>query len=91
MHTRTRQTVISSIAAADEAGIKLRRTLRHDPFLMSDEFFSDNPEDYLQGFPSQGIGPHSRSRRVRLTSLIRPATNATNQQNGTLGPVHTTP
>jgi redox-sensitive bicupin YhaK (pirin superfamily) len=41
--------------------VKLRRSLgasqvaRHDPFLMLDEFFSDDPNDYLAGFPSH---PH---------------------------------
>jgi redox-sensitive bicupin YhaK (pirin superfamily) len=41
--------------------VKLRRSLgasqlaRHDPFLMLDEFFSDNPDDYLAGFPAH---PH---------------------------------
>ncbi len=53
--------VIPSIAASDGAGVKLRRSLgstqsvRHDPFLMLDEFFSDDPDDYLAGFPSH---PH---------------------------------
>ncbi|MBI1866958.1 MAG: pirin family protein [Methylocystis sp.] len=61
MTTRKLQTVIPSIAASDGAGVKLRRslgsaqTLRHDPFLMLDEFFSDNPDDYIRGFPSH---PH---------------------------------
>ncbi len=59
--TRTLFRVIPSVAASDGAGVKLRRslgssqTLRHDPFLMLDEFFSDNPDDYLAGFPSH---PH---------------------------------
>ena len=61
MTTRTLQRVIPSIPASDGAGVKLRRSLgaspllRHDPFLMLDEFFSDNPEDYLAGFPAH---PH---------------------------------
>jgi redox-sensitive bicupin YhaK (pirin superfamily) len=61
MTTRELQRVIPSIPASDGAGVKLRRslgstqTLRHDPFLMLDEFFSDNPDDYLAGFPSH---PH---------------------------------
>src|SRR3954471_1461711 len=55
------QRVIPSVAASDGAGVKLRRSigasaqLRHDPFLMLDEFFSDNPDDYLAGFPAH---PH---------------------------------
>ncbi|HWU68502.1 MAG TPA: pirin family protein [Stenotrophobium sp.] len=61
MTTRTLQNIIQSIPASDGAGVKLRRSLgatqalRHDPFLMLDEFFSDNPDDYLAGFPSH---PH---------------------------------
>ena len=59
--TRELATLIPSIAAADGAGVKLRRSLgsgldqRHDPFLMLDEFFSDDPDDYIAGFPSH---PH---------------------------------
>jgi quercetin 2,3-dioxygenase len=61
MTSRTLQKVIPSIAASDGAGVKLRRSLgasqlaRHDPFLMLDEFYSDDPNDYLAGFPSH---PH---------------------------------
>jgi quercetin 2,3-dioxygenase len=61
MHTRTLQQIIPSIPASDGAGVKLRRSLgqsqaaRLDPFLMLDEFFSDNAEDYLAGFPDH---PH---------------------------------
>jgi redox-sensitive bicupin YhaK (pirin superfamily) len=61
MTTRSLQKVIPSIPASDGAGVKLRRSLgasqlaRHDPFLMLDEFYSDDPKDYLAGFPSH---PH---------------------------------
>ncbi|MCU0736209.1 MAG: pirin family protein [Methylotetracoccus sp.] len=61
MTTRTLARIIPSVAASDGAGVKLRRSLgngqalRHDPFLMLDEFFSDDPDDYLRGFPSH---PH---------------------------------
>ncbi len=53
--------VIPTIAASDGAGVKLRRSLGSqrglyvDPFLMLDEFYSDDPSDYLAGFPSH---PH---------------------------------
>lgn len=53
--------VIDSVATSDGAGVKLRRSLgssataRVDPFLMLDEFYSDNPDDYLAGFPAH---PH---------------------------------
>ena len=58
---RTVQRVIPSIPASDGAGVKLRRSLgsgqfaRHDPWLMLDEFYSDDPKDYLAGFPNH---PH---------------------------------
>jgi redox-sensitive bicupin YhaK (pirin superfamily) len=61
MKSRKLSSVIESVAASDGAGVKLRRSLgrsqhlRFDPFLMLDEFFSDDPDDYLAGFPSH---PH---------------------------------
>ena len=61
MTVRTLERVIASIPASDGAGVKLRRSLgasqlaRHDPFLMLDEFYSDDPNDYLAGFPAH---PH---------------------------------
>ncbi len=61
MTARRLQAVIESVAASDGAGVKLRRSLgsrpnlRFDPFLMLDEFFSDDPNDYLAGFPDH---PH---------------------------------
>ena len=61
MNQRTLQRVISSLAASDGAGVKLRRSIgqspqaRLDPFLMLDEFGTENPDDYIAGFPSH---PH---------------------------------
>ena len=61
MKTRTVQRIIKSMATSDGAGVKLRRSigqargLYHDPFLMLDEFSSDNPGDYIAGFPAH---PH---------------------------------
>ncbi len=61
MSSRKLQAVIESVAASDGAGVKLHRTLgsrqnqRFDPFLMLDEFFSDDPDDYIAGFPAH---PH---------------------------------
>jgi quercetin 2,3-dioxygenase len=61
MSTRNIQRVIPAIATSDGAGVKLRRSLgsqqslRLDPFLMLDEFYSDDPNDYLAGFPAH---PH---------------------------------
>ena len=61
MSTRTLLHVIESMPTSDGAGVKLRRSLGSqrglhvDPFLMLDEFYSDNPNDYLAGFPAH---PH---------------------------------
>ena len=61
MTNRSLVQIIESIATADGAGVKLRRSLGSqrgvhvDPFLMLDEFYSDNPDDYLAGFPAH---PH---------------------------------
>jgi redox-sensitive bicupin YhaK (pirin superfamily) len=58
---RTLQRVIRAVAASDGAGVRLRRSIGHaqgmalDPFLMLDEFSSDNPGDYIAGFPAH---PH---------------------------------
>jgi redox-sensitive bicupin YhaK (pirin superfamily) len=58
---RTLIRIIPSMPTSDGAGVKLRRSLgsregsRLDPFLMLDEFYSDDPNDYLAGFPSH---PH---------------------------------
>jgi redox-sensitive bicupin YhaK (pirin superfamily) len=52
---------IPGMETSDGAGVKLRRSigasqsLRLDPFLMLDEFGTENPDDYIAGFPSH---PH---------------------------------
>jgi redox-sensitive bicupin YhaK (pirin superfamily) len=61
MSSRRLQQIIPSVATSDGAGVSLRRSLgqsqtsRVDPFLMLDEFSSDDPDDYIAGFPSH---PH---------------------------------
>ncbi len=52
--------IISPIIATDGAGVKLKRSIGvepdyFDPFLMLDEFGSDDKDDYIKGFPSH---PH---------------------------------
>ena len=89
MTTRTLQTVIPSIPASDGAGVKLRRSLgssqllRHDPFLMLDEFFSDNPEDYLAGFPAH---PHRGFETVTYMLDGRMQHKDNHGNTGDLGP-----
>jgi len=61
MNVRTAQRVIEAIPTSDGAGVKLRRSLgqsawaRDDPFLMLDHFSTENPDDYIAGFPAH---PH---------------------------------
>ena len=61
MSIRQLQQIIRSVATSDGAGVSLRRSLgqsgaaRVAPFLMLDEFSSDDPDDYIAGFPSH---PH---------------------------------
>ena len=61
MTVRKIQQLIQGQPASDGAGVKLIRSLgstnhlRADPFLMLDAFSSENPDDYVAGFPSH---PH---------------------------------
>ncbi|MBK9116762.1 MAG: pirin family protein [Betaproteobacteria bacterium] len=58
---RTVERVIAGTPTSDGAGVKLTRVLtqplqrRLDPFLMLDAFATDNPQDYVAGFPDH---PH---------------------------------
>ncbi len=60
-HPRTVEQLIVGKPTSDGAGVKLTRVLtqglqrRLDPFLMLDAFGSDNPDDYIAGFPDH---PH---------------------------------
>ncbi len=60
-HSRSVEQLIVGQATSDGAGVKLTRVLtqnlqqRLDPFLMLDAFGSDNPDDYIAGFPDH---PH---------------------------------
>ena len=60
-HPRRVERLIAGQATSDGAGVKLTRVLTHDlqrrldPFLMLDAFGSDNPDDYIAGFPDH---PH---------------------------------
>lgn len=59
--SRNVERLITGQATSDGAGVKLTRVLtqnlqrRLDPFLMLDAFGSDNPNDYIAGFPDH---PH---------------------------------
>ncbi|HKT32535.1 MAG TPA: pirin family protein [Gammaproteobacteria bacterium] len=61
MNYRKVKQIINALPTSDGAGVKLRRSLgsrpdaRLDPFLMLDEFGTENPDDYIAGFPDH---PH---------------------------------
>ncbi|HZV54801.1 MAG TPA: pirin family protein, partial [Rhodocyclaceae bacterium] len=61
MNTRTIEDIVTGQQVTDGAGVRITRILtqaqqhRLDPFLMLDIFRSDDPKDYIAGFPDH---PH---------------------------------
>ena len=59
--SRRVERIVEGVATSDGAGVSLTRVLagklqrRLDPFLMLDAFGSDDPDDYIAGFPDH---PH---------------------------------
>jgi len=83
------QRVVDGVPASDGAGVRMTRviaspTLDHfDPFLLLDEFRSDDPDDYIAGFPDH---PHRGFETVTymLAGAMRHGDNQGN--TGKLGP-----
>jgi redox-sensitive bicupin YhaK (pirin superfamily) len=83
-HPRTVERVIQGQAVMDGAGVKINRVLtqqlqrRLDPFLMLDNFGSEEASDYLAGFPSH---PHRGFETVTymLTGRMRHRDSAGNE------------
>jgi redox-sensitive bicupin YhaK (pirin superfamily) len=82
--------IIIGQATSDGAGVKLTRVLTHDlqhrldPFLMLDAFGTDNPDDYIGGFPDH---PHRGFETVTymIAGRLRHRDNAGHEgllQNG---------
>ncbi|HKS93910.1 MAG TPA: pirin family protein, partial [Gammaproteobacteria bacterium] len=84
MSYRKIKQVINALPTSDGAGVKLRRSLgsrqdaRLDPFLMLDEFGTENPDDYIAGFPDH---PHRGFETVTymLNGRMRHRDNAGNE------------
>ena len=63
--------ILKAISASDGAGVKLKRSIGTpgaeyiDPFLMLDEFGSENKEDYIAGFP-----PHPHRGIETVTYML---------------------
>ena len=88
--SRTIERIVTGVATSDGAGVKLTRVLtqnlqqRLDPFLMLDNFHSDDPGDYIAGFPDH---PHRGFETVTymIAGRMRHRDNAGHQgllQNG---------
>ena len=92
VRSREVERLVKGVPVSDGAGVKLLRVLtgdlqrRLDPFLMLDEFRSDNPEDYLAGFPNH---PHRGFETVTymLAGRMRHRDNAGHEGLLTAGAV----
>ena len=86
---RTLSRVIPGMPASDGAGVRLSRLIGQpglnevDPFLLFDEFRSDDPDDYVAGFPTH---PHRGFETVTymIEGRMRHKDNQGNE--GLLGP-----
>lgn len=87
--SRTIESIVTGQPTRDGAGVNLTRVLTHqwqrrlDPFLMLDEFKSDDPNDYIAGFPEH---PHRGFETVTymLAGQMRHRDNAGHE--GVVGP-----
>jgi redox-sensitive bicupin YhaK (pirin superfamily) len=87
--SREVERLVNGMEVSDGAGVRLLRVLTHDlqrrldPFLMLDEFRSDNPDDYIAGFPDH---PHRGFETVTYMLDGRMRHRDSTGQEGLLGP-----
>ena len=89
MQTREIEHVTHGQAATDGAGVRLTRLLtqelqqRLDPFLMLDAFGTDNPDDYIAGFPDH---PHRGFETITYMLAGKMRHRDSRGNEGLLGP-----
>ena len=87
--SRAVERLVRGMATSDGAGVRLTRVLTHDlqrrldPFLMLDAFRSDDPEDYIAGFPDH---PHRGFETVTYMIEGRMRHRDSAGHEGLLGP-----
>jgi redox-sensitive bicupin YhaK (pirin superfamily) len=86
---RTLADIVEAVPSMDGAGVKLRRVFGfnerrgYDPFLLLDHFGSDDPADYLAGFPWH---PHRGIETVTYLLAGKVAHGDSMGNRGTIGP-----
>jgi len=89
MISREVERLVQGVATTDGAGVNLTRVLtqdlqrRLDPFLMLDEFRSDDPDDYIAGFPEH---PHRGFETVTYMLAGRMRHRDSTGSEGVMGP-----
>ena len=89
IQTRTVARLVRGLPTSDGAGVKLNRVIGTqmlpdvDPFLMLDEFRSDDPQAYIAGFPDH---PHRGFETITYMLAGRMRHKDTRGNEGLLGP-----
>ena len=87
--TRPVGQVIKPIQVSEGAGVRLQRSIatagldHHDPFLLFDHFGSENPDDYIAGFP---MHPHRGIETVTYILKGEVTHRDSLGNEGTIGP-----
>ncbi len=89
MRSRALERLVAGVATTDGAGVHLTRVLtqdlqrRLDPFLLLDEFRSDDPDDYIAGFPEH---PHRGFETITYMLAGRMRHRDSTGAEGVMGP-----
>ena len=89
LHPRKVQRIVEPRSVLEGAGVRLKRSIALpeldyvDPFLLFDHFGSENPEDYIAGFP---MHPHRGIETVTYVLAGRVTHRDSLGNEGTIGP-----